>query len=567
MNESIQHRLQRRKLLLAALALSDSSSFCHGFCPADAAMMISSSAVSSSQFDRPHQQLNEHQESPLRHKSKRRGRIVLGRENLSNPSKIPCQHIRGGALRPLRASSSSSPADDSLLDDNHNISNAEKWRQRGMTAALASTYFAVMGAKCALPAVLPLLTSPNKGLSFPMSSSSPQSSMAKLLGLSTIAVAMGKVLLGPVIDALGGIRALQIAMAALVGLLTTISLGTQSFNMFAICWIFVDFIFSSCWAGCINAIHQSFPNEQWGKQIGMLAVGARTGNAFAFAIFASVLYALETKMKQPWRVVFGASALVQIIPLSLLTYFGRITLRKGNEEAHEAEDAKSTAASTSDSGDTKSNNHSKSYRKSSLAILAKETKTLEFWLHLVSRSCLMVFASFLLFVPMLMNQVYQASSGFASQTGSIYALGCLLAVSGGSQKYSKLPKNKQALANGLLLGLATLSSLAQLAHVSGIWTMTATISALSLFLWGFAFSIPFYIPPSLYALSKGGKVSSATIADVFDIGGFGLLALFNGYVASIDHSILSSWIPTFQITSACSLVSLISLVLAVLIQK
>ncbi|KAL3945085.1 MAG: hypothetical protein SGBAC_000814 [Bacillariaceae sp.] len=483
--------------------------------------------------------------SPLRLKTKRRGRTVS----------YPHMNIRGGALR-LRASSSSDAADNS-----NSIANAavEKWRRRGMTAALASTYFAVMGAKCALPAVLSLLTAPDKGLSF-MPLSSPQSSMAKLLGLSTIAVAMGKLLLGPVIDTLGGIRSLQIAVASLVGLLTTISLGAQSFNMFAICWIFVDFIFSSCWAGCINAIHQSFPTEEWGKQIGMLAVGARTGNAFAFALFASVLYSLEQKIKQPWRVIFGVSALLQIIPLSLLTYFGRITLKKQGNDSMEDSKSVSNSEATSD-------RDSKRSWKSSLAILVKETKTFEFWLHLVSRSCLMVFASFLMFVPMLMNQVYHASSGFASQTGSIYALGCLLAVSGGSQQYSKLPKRKQALANSLLLGLATCSSLAQLAHVSGIWNMTAKMSAISLFLWGFAFSIPFYIPPSLYALRKGGKESSATIADVFDIGGFGLLALFNGYVASIDHSVLSNWIPTFQITSACSLVSLVSLVLAVLKQK
>ena len=469
--------------------------------------------------------------------------------SISSIARVANSHIRGGALLQMRATTTTTDAN--LEPESSAVSKSEKWRQKGMTVALASTYFAVMGAKCALPAVLSLLTSPDRGLVF-ASTKTPQSNMAKLLGLSTVAVAMGKVLLGPVIDALGGIRSLQIAVGALIGLLATISCATSSFQMFATCWIFVDFIFSSCWAGCINAIHQSFPTEEWGKQIGMLAVGARTGNAFAFALFASVLYSLESKMKQPWRVVFGVSALLQIVPLSLLTYFGRMTLLKNQSDEATQED-------------TTTVEKKKSF-KASLAILTKEAKTAEFWLHLVSRSCLMVFASFLLFVPMLMNQVYKATSGFASQTGSIYALGCLLSVSGGSQIYSKLPKRKQALANGLLLGLATLSSLAQLAHVSGVWTMTTKMSALFLFLWGFAFSIPFYIPPSLYALKKGGKESSATIADVFDIGGFGLLALFNGYVASIDHAVLSSWIPTFQITSACSVVSLISLVLAALLQ-
>ena len=75
------------------------------------------------------------------------------------------------------------------------------------------------------------------------------------------------------------------------------------------------------------------------------------------------------------------------------------------------------------------------------------------------------------------------------------------------------------------------------------------------------------VPPSLYALSRGGVQSSATIADVFDIGGFSLLALFNGYVAGLVHpQQRAAWIPTFQITTACSVASLISLTLAILRQ-
>jgi hypothetical protein len=57
-----------------------------------------------------------------------------------------------------------------------------------------------------------------------------------------------------------------------------------------------------------------------------------------------------------------------------------------------------------------------------------------------------------------------------------------------------------------------------------------------MFLWGFSFAVPFYIPPSMFALARGRKESSATISDVFDVVGFIMLALFNGYVASIQHN-------------------------------
>lgn len=423
----------------------------------------------------------------------------------------------------------------------------ERSRQRGMMAALASTYLTVMGAKCALPSVLSLLTSRTNGLIFPgVESISPQSRMATLLGLSTLAVALGKLLLGPVVDMLGGIFALKVALSLLMVLLATISL-TQQFTLFAVCWILVDFIFSSCWAGCINAIHQSFPEREWGKQVGILAMGARTGNTLSFALFASILHSLEKTVRQPWRQIFAVSAIFQLIPLSLLTYFGRKTLRVDERVPLDQNSAKPSL-------------------QTSLLILRREAGTPEFWLHLISRSTLMVFASFLLFVPTLMSQVYGASNSVAAQGASIYSLGCLLSVTFGSSWYSNLPKTKQAILSMCLTGAATLSSLLQLGHMSGWWTLTTMSARTTLFLWGFSFAIPFYIPPSLYALSRGGKQSSATLADVFDVGGFVLLALFNGYVASIDHSTPAAWIPTFVATTACSFISLLSLPFAVLRQ-
>jgi hypothetical protein len=214
----------------------------------------------------------------------------------------------------------------------------------------------------------------------------------------------------------------------------------------------------------------------------------------------------------------------------------------------------------------------------SLSILRKEVQTLTFWLHLASRSCLMVYASFLLFVPTLMSSVYGCSNAVSSQVGSIYALGCLLSITFGSQIYSSLStsNNKRGKVRmvSALLSLATISSALQLAHVSQ-WMVPSTtksfvlsksIAILSMFLWGFSFSIPFYLPPSLYALSKGGKYGSASIADCFDFFGFTLLALFNRYVGSIVHTNIEAWIPCFQLTTGAAILSLITQSLAVFLQ-
>ena len=82
----------------------------------------------------------------------------------------------------------------------------------------------------------------------------------------------------------------------------------------------------------------------------------------------------------------------------------------------------------------------------------------------------------------------------------------------------------------------------------------------------FSVSLILIVPPSLYALSRGGVKSSATIADCFDVGGFSLLAIFNGYVAGITHSKPSAWIPTFTITTACSSIALVAVSLAVFLE-
>ena len=164
-----------------------------------------------------------------------------------------------------------------------------------------------------------------------------------------------------------------------------------------------------------------------------------------------------------------------------------------------------------------------------------------------------------------MNSVYGASTSVSAAVGTVYALGCLLSVTLGSNVYARLSKKRKALSVLTLLGASTISSISQLGHMAGWWQLSTAFSAASFFLWGFSFAIPFYIPPSLYALSRGGVDSSATIADVFDIGGFALLAAFNGYVAGISHASAAAWIATFRITTGCSVIALASLTLGVLL--
>ncbi len=134
-----------------------------------------------------------------------------------------------------------------------------------MTVALFSTYFAVMGAKCSLPSTFNLITSTNSGLNF--HDQDPNQLISKVLTISTGAISFGKLILGPVIDKFGGVSCLKVSLLMLMGCLGMIA-STNSFRVFALCWITVDFIFSSCWAACLNAIHHTFPEDEWASNIG-----------------------------------------------------------------------------------------------------------------------------------------------------------------------------------------------------------------------------------------------------------------------------------------------------------
>ena len=227
-----------------------------------------------------------------------------------------------------------------------------------------------------------MLISPESGLKLSASSSTGatvdyQQAMAKVLTLSTTSIAIGKFFLGPIIDKYGGIITLQISLLLLSIIMFIIS-TTSSFKVFSICWIFVDFIFSTSWPSCLNAIYYYFDNEvEWTNVISLLGIASRVGNTLAFATFAFLLsYFQQRKHTNPffiknnqyWRSVFLVSSIVQFIPLTLLTIFHR-----------------RSAITTNNTANTPQVKH-KQKQPSSIQVLKKHIKTVPFWLHLLSRS-------------------------------------------------------------------------------------------------------------------------------------------------------------------------------------
>lgn len=464
----------------------------------------------------------------------------------------------------------------------------KKKKSWGVSISLFITYLTVMAAKCALPSTLAILTSNNSDLVHQSATLSRDDVISRLLALSTLSIAAGKIFLGPVIDSLGGIFSLQIALLTLFLCLGSIGNARTcpTLSSLAIYWIIVDFGFSSCWAACVKTIREYMDEQRWSEEIGRLAMAARIGNAISFASFAWLLQwasarppVVASGHDTSWRWVYRASGAIQLIPLAMLTYFGR----KGRDTFGIQLESNQGVQSTT----------KRSSPMLSLNILRRQACNVEFWLHLLSRTITMVLVSFLLFIPTFMTQCYEMSSASAARVGSCFALGCLASVStlaaktypssnlsrtqSSLQSYTKKSSltsiyKRKASFMAMFLALSTGCLTLQLLFLNNTIHLSAISGSILMFLWGFSLAIPFYLPSSMFSLKRGGKEGSATIADAFDVCGFGLLAVFNGFVARIvgvkgDLSMLlhrkKAWMHVFSLMVGGSIVAMVSLFSAV----
>lgn len=449
----------------------------------------------------------------------------------------------------------------------------------GISLSLFITYLTVMAAKCALPSTLAILSSADSGLIHQSTTLSRDNVISRLLALSTLSIAAGKIFLGPVIDSLGGVKSLQITLSALAVCLGSIGSARtcQTLSSLAIYIIIVDFGFSSCWAACVKTIREYTEEKRWSNEIGRLAMAARLGNAISFAFFAWLLH-VSSGVDASWRRVYRASGAIQLLPLAMLTYFGR----KGSDDLAIQVESNNAEQTTTRSSPIVS-----------LGILRRQASKPEFWLHLISRTITMVLVSFLLFIPTFMTQCYEMSTASAARVGSMFALGCLASVStlaaktypssDSAQIQSLLQPNddkslspiyrRKACFMAMFLALSTGCLSAQMLFLNNVINLSSTLGSILMFLWGFSLAIPFYLPSSMFSLKRGGKEGAATIADAFDVSGFGLLAVFNGFVARVIgvkgdlNSMLvlrkQAWTPVFSLMLGGSIVAMFSLFSAI----
>jgi len=87
--------------------------------------------------------------------------------------------------------------------------------------------------------------------------------------------------------------------------------------------------------------------------------------------------------------------------------------------------------------------------------------------------------------------------------------------------------------------MSILCSLSLYLNVIGSLPMSLPFCLLTIFSWGLAWALPFYIPPGILALELGGKLHAALLTNLFDGAGFLLSAAFSK--VAMDQGGVGRW--------------------------
>jgi sugar phosphate permease len=132
--------------------------------------------------------------------------------------------------------------------------------------------------------------------------------------LSTVAYAFGKILLGPVIDRVGGRRALlgSMLLVALFGALGAVSPSLAVLTFF---YSANRLAGSAGWGAMVKIVPEWFPRPKWPFAIGILSLSFVFGGALAVG-FAGLIAKLSD---DNWRLILGLPSVV-LFALAILTW-------------------------------------------------------------------------------------------------------------------------------------------------------------------------------------------------------------------------------------------------------
>jgi len=287
------------------------------------------------------------------------------------------------------------------------------------------------------------------------------SSFSFIMAIATLFIMIGKFLLGPPTDMIGGEKTLLLSCATIAILVYSCSIVTNA-KLFGLLWILLNFSFSSSWGAVGSCIRENYHESKWGTQLSVIAAGSRLGS-----MFSSLFYGKVLEYGKDWRLIFKAASLVQVIAL-ILSLLIRNTF-------------KNNIKNNNDNDKININNNDNESMKD---VISRVTKNKQFWLMLTGKVSLMVVGQFISFIPLFLITGLGMPNHNAASASSVFSFGSLIASVLGARIYQKLlPKRQLSLVLTVNMISTVLGFFLSIQTISGL-QVPLIYSLSSLFIWG-----------------------------------------------------------------------------------
>ena len=401
--------------------------------------------------------------------------------------------------------------------------------------SLYAGYAVFMVLRMATPAVGATMTSPDSGLGI------TTSDWGKILSMGTVGAVVGKFLGGWVTDRFGG-------RTAFVGGLAVCTLGIAAFSFSSTVAAFQATLFvalmakSFGWPGMTRIVGQTFRPAEYGRVWGVLSTSSRAGTLVATFGLGSLLAVMS------WQaVLIIATALGLVATIAFAGVQGYQDEPEPNCQKADTPLSSIVAADHPLHGATLGD------------ALIYMSRSLQFWLIVVSLSALTIMWDFLLVVPLMLKSMIPVTNSQATMASSAFPLGSLISVFAGGFIFDALSRRSMAWVMGGLLTVATLAvggflSLAELEQLSVGPSVYVGVSVTLLFIFGLCVAPCYYIPMSVFSIEFGGPHVGFLVA-LLDAIAFGVNAVFQWTSGTVAEE---SWDDFLKILLVISIVAAVS---------
>lgn len=328
-----------------------------------------------------------------------------------------------------------------------------------------------------------------------------------VLGWGTAGMVTGKVLSGPVADALGGRKVFLLALAVTAAAAGSFA-AARGFAAFRLLNFTMLLAAAAGWPAMSQLIARWYEPDRYGKVWGVISTSSRASSVLSTLALGALL------LRGSWTSVFVAAALVSAGVIALIFAFLKGSPAEVGLTPPAAAEGAAAAAHALDGADL----------KGALLHFARSGRV---WLMCVSLMCTTVLMEVIGFLPLYLKETLGISPAQAATASSVFPAGCLVALLAGGWVYDRVSRAGRAPLLGGMLALsgACLAGLLALGRLGLAPGPAFAATVVILFVYGVMVAPSYYLPMSVFSIEFGGPHCGVLIG-LLDAAGYAAAMLY-----------------------------------------